>query len=104
MLTFLDTCEGDCCWQGPGRYILNSAGKSDGIRNWPETYDTVEACAKRCEDLPDCKAFHYYGPGDKVYKDCYLHKGGDIGPQVSDGMQRFAGVCSGVKGKYSRIT
>ena len=100
MLTFLDTCEGDCCWQGPSRYIVESKGPSDGKRGWPEKHDTVGACAKRCEDLSDCKAFHYYGPGDEAYKDCYLQKGGVIGPQLSDGRNRFAGVCE-KKGWFS---
>ena len=89
----LETCEGDCCWQGPSRYVIESKGPADGIRSWPEEHDTVDACAKRCEDLSDCRAFHYYGPGEAAYKDCYLQKGGVIGPQLSDGIKRFAGVC-----------
>ena len=96
----LDTCDGDCCWKGPSNKVIESEGEADGILGWPEKHDTVEACAERCEDLTDCKAFHYYGPGDRYYKDCYLEKGGVIGPQLSDGRKRFAGVCR-KKGMFS---
>jgi len=88
-----ETCQGDCCWQGPSRYIVKSLGPADGITGWGEKYDTVELCAQRCEDLPDCKAFHYYGPGDEAYKNCFLQKGGEVGPQLDDGRNRLAGVC-----------
>ena len=98
---YSETCQGECCWQGPSRYIVESKGRADGITSWPEKYDTVELCAQRCEDLPDCKAFHYYGPGDNAYKDCYLEKGGIIGPQLSDNKNRLAGVC-GVRGRIIR--
>ena len=91
----LETCDGSgCCWQGPSRYIVRRGlGRADGIKSWPEKYPSVEACAKRCRDLSDCTAFHYYGPGDEAYQDCYLHKGGIIGPQLEDGRNRMAGVC-----------
>ena len=93
-----EVCKGGCCWQGPSRYIVNSGGKAEGISGWPEKHDSVEECAKRCEELPDCQAFHYYGPEDPSpdfngYKDCYLQKFGDIGPQLGDGRDRYAGVC-----------
>merc|ERR1719317_644192 len=91
--TTTETCQEGCCWQGPSRYIIQSLGRADGIKSWPEKYPSVEACAKRCEDLPDCKAFHYYGPGDEAYQACFLQKGGVIGPQLKDGRVRMAGVC-----------
>ena len=77
---------------------MKSLGPADGITGWGEIYDTVELCAQRCEDLPDCKAFHYYGPGDEAYKNCFLQKGGEVGPQLDDGRNRLAGVC-GVRGR-----
>ena len=77
---------------------MESLGPADGITGWGEKYDTVELCAQRCEDLPDCKAFHYYGPGDEAYKNCFLQKGGEVGPQLDDGRNRLAGVC-GVRGR-----
>ena len=99
----LETCQEGCCWQGPSRYIIQSLGGADGIKSWPEKYPSVEACAKRCEDLPDCKAFHYYGPGDEAYQACFLQKGGVIGPQLKDGRVRMAGVCD-VKGKVFSLS
>ena len=92
-LFFLETCEGGCCWEGPSRYIVESLGPADGISGWPEKHDSVEACAKRCEDLADCQAFHYYDRTDPAYRDCYLQKGGVIGPQLDDGRIRLSGEC-----------
>ena len=102
--TFLETCQNDCCWQGPSQdiIIIDSKGQADGIDEWLELHASVEACAKRCEDLPDCLAFHYYGPHDSSHQDCFLHKGGDIGPQLEDGRIRMAGVCA-PKGKVQNL-
>jgi len=61
---------------------------------WPEKYKTVEECARRCEQVENCRAFHYYGDKDKVYQDCYLQSAGKVGPWLDDGRDRYAGVCS----------
>ena len=91
-LYFLETCQDDCCIQGPSRYIVESKGPADGV-GWPEKHDSVEACAQRCKDLKDCQAFHYYNVPEPSERTCYLQRGGIIGPQLDDGVMRLAGVC-----------
>jgi len=93
----LETCKDGCCWKGPSRVIEKSEGPADGTSgqtepgppgvHQPEHHDSVEACAKRCEDLEDCQAFHYYDPL------CFLYKGGVIGPHLDDGIIRLSGEC-----------
>eukprot|EP00091_Calanus_sinicus_P010568 TRINITY_DN2447_c0_g1_i4.p2 TRINITY_DN2447_c0_g1~~TRINITY_DN2447_c0_g1_i4.p2 ORF type:complete len:115 (-),score=5.71 TRINITY_DN2447_c0_g1_i4:149-493(-) len=84
-------CDGDFCWEGPSRSIIDSKGRATGVK-WPEKFNSVEECAEKCENVADCNAFHYYDRQDKVYRDCYLHKGGIISPQLDDGRRRLAGV------------
>ena len=90
----LETCQGNCCWYsgyaGPCRAI-ESLGRADGIKDWPEHFAGVEGCANRCEELTDCKAFHYYDNYDHDDQ-CYLHKGGVI-EYCEDDRNRFVGVC-----------
>ena len=101
LFDILETCDGDCCWRGPSVGVVNSTGRADGINGWPEKHGSVEGCAKRCEELPDCQFFHYYSSEypDVAARDCYLHKGGVIGPELDDGRSRLAGVCP-VKGRF----
>jgi len=69
--------------------------KISGV-GWPEKYKTVEECARRCEQVENCRAFHYYGDKDKqgAYQHCYLQSAGKVGPWLDDGRDRYAGVCS----------
>ena len=92
MKPFPVTCEGKCCWKGPSRVILDSGGRATEV-GWSEKHATVEECSKRCEEVADCQAFHYYGVKDGHKTDCYLHKKGYISSQQPDGRDRFAGVC-----------
>ena len=85
---FLVTCEGECCWQGPNRDLVKTGDPADGINGWPEKHDTVEDCAKRCEELYDCQAFHFNGSDS-----CFLYKEGVIGPEHDDDRISFAAVC-----------
>jgi len=91
------TCLNGCCWKGPSRGVEKSGGKINGV-GWPVKASTVEDCAKRCSDVPQCRAFHFYGHKDNYYKDCYLHKYGEIGPQLDDGRDRYAGSCPKTSG------
>jgi len=61
--------------------------------SYPEYYDTVEECAKRCAHLPDCKAFDYTNPGGYQGKACRLWRAGEVYPLQSIGYEGNAGVC-----------
>eukprot|EP00092_Neocalanus_flemingeri_P103940 GFUD01133053.1.p1 GENE.GFUD01133053.1~~GFUD01133053.1.p1 ORF type:complete len:215 (+),score=35.77 GFUD01133053.1:40-684(+) len=91
-----DICSGSCCWLGPSVEVIGG-GRATGV-GWPEKFPTVEKCAKRCEEVADCKAFHYYGAKDthasNAYTDCYLHKKGTLGTYLADGRDRYAGICT----------
>merc|ERR1719233_831297 len=94
-----ETCRLGCCWQGPGYYIVGwGGGYASGVTG-PEYYDTVEACAKRCAILSDCKAFDYHSPGSYYGRRCYLWKAGEIYHLQSPGYQGYAGVCKEVECK-----
>merc|ERR1712212_858644 len=79
-----ETCKHGCCWQGPGNYIVGGGGAL-WTNGETEDYDTVEACAKRCADLSDCKAFDYHNPGSFYGRRCYLWTAGQVYPLQSPG-------------------
>ena len=86
----LDTCKGTCCWRGPSISIENGERASEV--EWPES---VEDCAKRCEELTDCQAFYYYGEKDtEKPKACFLHKSGILSLYRNDGRDRYGGICT----------
>lgn len=95
------TTVGSCTFKGPSRGIDSSGGKADGVL-WPETYATAEKCAQRCEAVPSCAAFHWYGSKDVYnsagasgFKACYMHKAGKMSPaDLKDGRDRYAGECN----------
>jgi len=57
----------------------------------------VEACAKRCADLSDCKAFDYHNPGSFYGRRCYLWTAGQVYPLQSLGYEGNAGVCKAIE-------
>merc|ERR1711970_2210 len=85
------SCISGCCFE-PESYIV-SGGPAVTNDGGPEYYDSVEACAKRCADLPDCRAFDYHKPGSYYGRRCYLWTAGKIHPQRSTGLPAYAGVC-----------
>ena len=70
------------------------AGVASGA-SYPKYFNTVEQCAKRCTDLPDCKAFDYQNSGSYQGKACYLWRAGEVYPLQSIGYEGNAGVCKG---------
>ena len=96
-LLHLESCVFGCCFKQES-YIV-----SGGTADWattdgePEYHDSVEACAKRCADLPKCKAFDYWNPGSYYGRRCSLWTAGKIHPQRSPGLPAYAGVCDKTK-------
>jgi len=84
------SCVEDCCWEEG-----NSASDGEKIPGvaWPARVDTVEECAQLCVDTPKCNGFHYYGPRDNYYRDCYLKQGVTNVYAMSDNRNRQGGFC-----------
>ena len=62
---------------------------------WPLKFASVEECAQKCSATAQCSGFHYYGPGDDYYQDCYIKKDVKwITADLADGRDRFGGVCN----------
>jgi hypothetical protein len=80
-----------CTVKGPS-FTINGDCRVAGP--WPiRGVKDKESCASKCRLNSDCAAFHYYGADDFAYGDCYLHCAGKVEGPLSDGRDRYAGIC-----------
>jgi len=89
-------CYGDCCYKEYA--VVPFTGPAHGATSFPETQNTVEECAQKCEDLPDCGHFTFDTKhGSK--KQCFLLKW-SIDAVAEEKLyskyeKRYAGLCYG---------
>lgn len=83
-------CVGPCCWE---EFNSDSGGQRIPGVAWPAHTNTVEQCAQLCIDTPLCNGFHYYGPQDFAYRDCYLKQAVTAVTPVYDNRNRHGGFC-----------